>query len=215
MRIVKKKALYDDEGKRLSKFYDHICDCISGKPIDEVLRVIDDINGEALFNIINATTGKELSKEWFLKMYGFFYKDIDAVIVKRIDESYNLLNREGKLIMKRNNYEVLTDLRNGVAVVKNKKGKINFVNSEGKLVLNTWKEAILFASTMRCYFVAEKTGKNSLWYIYNSEGKKIIEQGFINIEDDSSRTDYVILQQAGEEKSVLFNTETLEFEYEE
>ena len=215
MRILEKMALYDDEGKRLSKFYNYILDWIVDQPFDKVVRVSDKINGENLYNIINATTGEELSKEWFLEMRMPFFECIEAVIVKRIDGSYNLLNRDGKLIIRHKNYEVLTHLIDGIAVVKNKKGKINFVNSAGKLVLNTWKEDIRFMRTARYFFIAEKANKNCWWYIYNSEGKKITEQVFIDIEDDSSRTAYLILHQLGEEKVVLFNTETLEFEYEE
>lgn len=213
MRILEKMALYDDEGKRLSKFYNYILDWIVDQPFDKVVRVSDKINGENLYNIINATTGEELSKEWFLEMRMPFFECIEAVIVKRIDGSYNLLNRDGKLIIRHKNYEVLTHLIDGIAVVKNKKGKINFVNSAGKLVLNTWKEDIRFMRTARYFFIAEKANKNCWWYIYNSEGKKITEQDFINIEEDASGNLYVRVMKDCEEKDAVFNIETAELAF--
>lgn len=132
MRALTKVALYDDNGNRISDLYDSI----NTEKSDEFAIVKKVKDGKPLYNFLTEE-GKELSKEWFLDVDPFEKED-EAVIVQRVDQSYNLLNRSGKLILRSKKYYVLTPLRNGVARVQNEKRYENYVNSEGKLISKKW-----------------------------------------------------------------------------
>lgn len=133
MQVLTKQALYDDDGNRLSDFYDYV----NPISVDGFIRVEKKIGKRTLCNFIT-TEGKQLSKEWFLEAH-HFQKGHEAVVVQRIDKSFNLLNREGKFVLRHKKYIPIGPLNNnGAAIVSNKENKENFVNSEGKLISKIW-----------------------------------------------------------------------------
>lgn len=134
MNYITKTALFDKEGNRISDFFDEI-DTESSEQFAIVKKYIND---EETFNFLKPD-GKLLSAIWF-KSVNFFREDDIAVKVVLLNGSENLLHYSGKLLLKRTDYKVKSNM-NGtcrVVVVKNKNDKENYVNEEGKFVCKKW-----------------------------------------------------------------------------
>ena len=132
MEFLGKVAMFDEMGNQVSSFYDSI-DTTSS----EYFAIVSKKSGNTtLYNFMTAE-GKVISKEWFIKVEPF-KKDYEAVRVERIGGYQNLLNREGRLIILHNRYEILTPLIDGRAIVKNVYGEQNIINSKGSLISRRW-----------------------------------------------------------------------------
>lgn len=135
MSIKKKTALFDENGKRISDYYDYLTIMSCG-----TIQAIK--GGEAFYNKRNQD-GTLFCKEFYknnILMFGNNY----AIRVTLEDGSHNLMTREGKLLLKRRDYTVINNSMKSYYALVQKNGKYNIVDKNGCLISKVWFNAISF-----------------------------------------------------------------------
>lgn len=134
MSIKKKTALFDENGKRISKYYSSMV-IFS----DKTVKVIQ--NDQAFWNKIK-DDGTLFCKEFYKdKIFNFYYYYAEKVTLE--DGSDNLITEDGELLLKRRDYTVVSNMRSHYALVR-KNGKYNIVDKNGCLISKVWFNAISF-----------------------------------------------------------------------
>ena len=139
MSIKLKTALFDENGKRISEYYEFIW-----KYSDGTIKVMK--NWKEYWNKINKD-GTLFCKKFYRSEherkdyldFGHYY----AIKVTLEDESQNLITRDGTLILKRKDYIVLGNMKSYYALVQ-KNGKYNIVDRTGRVISKMWFNAISF-----------------------------------------------------------------------
>lgn len=129
MTHVKKEALFDINGNRVTDFYDEID--------TEKSEKFYLVRNNDKYNFLTPE-GKLLSKKWFTKVEPFGPYDKGVRVV--LEGKTCLLTDKGKLLKPR--VTVRTNLRHGVAIVTNSEGKRNLINTEGKYVSSKWFKSL-------------------------------------------------------------------------
>lgn len=158
MTHVKKEALFDLSGNRVTGFYDEI-----DTEKSEKFYIVKN-NGE--YNFLTPE-GKLLSKKWFTKVEPFGPYDKGVRVV--LEGKTCLLTDKGKLLKPR--VTVRTNLRHGVAIVTNSEGKRNLINTEGKYVSSKWFKSLTLDKND--FFEVDITDKKK--NIMTKEGKLLLE----------------------------------------
>lgn len=129
MTHIKKEALFDINGNRVTDFYDEID--------TEKSEKFYLVRNNDKYNFLTPE-GKLLSKKWFTKVEPFGPYDKGVRVV--LEGKTCLLTDKGKLLKPR--VTVRTNLRHGVAIVTNSEGKRNLINTEGKYVSSKWFKSL-------------------------------------------------------------------------
>lgn len=169
MTFNKKVALYDDNGNRISDYYEDI-------------HISKDSDGRFAIVERNAEKGKEytfikedgtlLCNEWFADVENF--KKGDTGVKVRMWGGINaILLDTGKVIARNRGYKVESNLRNGLAIVS-KKGKQNIINAKGNLVSKKWFHEIRETNIQGGYIwvMDEKDRSNCI----TTDGKMLFEK---------------------------------------
>lgn len=128
-------------------------------------------------------------------------------------------------VISRPEFEIISEISCDVSRIE-KAGSIVLLTNEnrernilspktGKLLWDKWKLIIRITSYQDYLAVAEIKENRCVWYLYNSEGKKVTEQEFEYIGEYVNGKFCVTIIKDGRERLVWFNVETLELEYEE
>ena len=159
MSIKLKTALFDENGKRISEYYEFIW-----KYSDGTIKVMK--NWKEYWNKINKD-GTLFCKKFYRSEhlrsdyldFGHYY----AIKVTLEDDSQNLITRNGELILKRSDYTVIGNMKSHYALVR-KNGKYNIVDRTGRLISKVWFNAISFddQDVMDVWKVELSNGKYNL-----------------------------------------------------
>ena len=107
-------------------------------------------------------------------------KKEELAIVKRvIDDKYNLIDANGKLLLDEW-YDFVSDFYGEVAVIVRGDGDFNFINKQGKLLSEQWFE---FVDDFKDGFARVKRSTDKLWNFIGENGKFLSEQWFEWIDD--------------------------------
>lgn len=142
MTFNKKTALYDNDGNRISDYYEDIHISKEDNRFAIVERTsqlgVAGINKEYTFIKPDGTL---LCNEWFVEVARFGKKD-NGVKVKIWDPKKGhcknaILLDTGKIIARNRYYKIESNMVNGVAIVA-KNGRRNVINDRGNLISKKW-----------------------------------------------------------------------------
>ena len=104
----------------------------------------------------------------------------ELTIVQRvIDEKYNLINANGKLLLDEW-YDFVSDFFGEVAVIVRGDGDFNFINKQGKLLSEQWFE---WVSDFNEGFARVERSTDKLWNFIGEDGKIISKEWFRYVDD--------------------------------
>lgn len=169
MAFNKRVALYDDNGNRISDYYEDI-------------HISKDSDGRFAIVERNAEKGKEytfikedgtiLCDEWFADVESF--KKGDTGVKVRMWGGINaILLDTGKVIVRNRGYKVESNLKNGFAIVS-KRGKQNVINAKGNLISKKWFHEIRETNIQGGYiWVIDENDRSNYMTI---DGKMLFEK---------------------------------------
>ena len=168
MEYLKKSALFNEEGERISDFFDEI-DTESSAYFAIVRKTENDVD---MFNCLQSD-GTLLSKKWFKKVEPFKNEDISVRVIM-LDDTENILHYTGKLLLKRKNYTVVANMRwCSTATIKNERGLFNLLTEEGKFVSKRWFYSVSEVKKTSCGYGVVKVLPD-LYNILKKDGKLLL-----------------------------------------
>ena len=102
-----------------------------------------------------------------------------AIVKRVIDDKYNLIDANGKLLLDEW-YDWVSDFYGEVAVIVRGDGDFNFINKQGKLLSKQWFE---WVDDFDNGFARVQRGTDKLWNFIGENGKFLSEQWFEWIDD--------------------------------
>lgn len=102
-----------------------------------------------------------------------------AVVKRVIDDKYNLIGENGKLLLYEW-YDFVSDFYGEVAVVVRCDGDFNFINKQGKILSEQWFE---WVDDFNDGFARVQRSTDKLWNFIGENGKIISDEWFYSVED--------------------------------
>ena len=102
-----------------------------------------------------------------------------AIVKRVIDDKYNLIGENGKLLLDEW-YDFVSDFYGEVAVVVRGDGDFNFINKQGKLLSEQWFE---WVDDFDNGFARVQRNTDKLWNLIGEDGKFLSDEWFRYVKD--------------------------------
>ena len=102
-----------------------------------------------------------------------------AIVKRVIDDKYNLIDANGKLLLDEW-YDFVSDFYGEVAVIVRGDGDFNLINKQGKLLSKQWFE---FVDDFKAGLARVKRSTDKLWNLIGEDGKIISDEWFRYVDD--------------------------------
>ena len=102
-----------------------------------------------------------------------------AIVKRVIDDKYNLIDANGKLLLDEW-YDWVSDFFGEVAVIVRGDGDFNFINKQGKLLSEQWFE---WVDDFDNGFARVQRNTDKLWNLIGEDGKFLSDEWFRYVKD--------------------------------
>lgn len=140
------------------------------------------------FSLINKNGEFRHKDKWYIeiKPFGEHFLKLDYY------REYNLIDKNGRILYKKW-FELIEDLRDGVARVIFENNMENVINEQGELISQTWSKHIRTYPNSNVFMVI---GGDSRYNLMDKKGDILYEDNFVNIEkfQDNEEIPYFIIK---------------------